>query len=290
MPQRSARPPAASLVKAFRSCYTDRAVNQDQLKALLLRLEPAAEEFTVIFSGKKSRKVDGLYRPDTREIIIHNRNLEHPRELVYTGIHELAHHIQFTAASLPVSGRAHTTAFWSIFHTLLARAEQQGSYESIFASDPEFTALTAAIKTEILAVGGDLVRKLGSRLLEAQALCRRHHVSFEDYLERVLGLPRSEAALSLKAGAYDLDPALGAENMKLLTRIREPEAREQAGAELLAGRLSPAQVRGRYLAERREEAEPLELLEQERSRLEAQIRRLKQRLAEIESRIAASHE
>lgn len=265
-------------------------MNQDQLKTLLLRLQPAAEDFAVIFSGKKSRKVDGLYRPDTREIIIHNRNLEHPRELVYTGIHELAHHIQFTTAALPVSGRAHTAAFWNIFHTLLRRAEEQGSYESVFTSNPDFIALTATIKNEILAAGGGLVRKLGRCLLQAQELCRRHHVSFEDYLERVLNLHRSEAALSLKASALDLDPALGAENMKLLTRINKPEERERAGTELLSGRLSPAQVRSRFLQEPNDESEPLELLEKERSRLEAQISRLKQRLAEVESRIAASHE
>ena len=263
-------------------------MNQDQLKILLLRLEPAVEAYTVIFSGKKSRKVDGLYRPDTREIIIHNRNLEHEQELVYTGIHELAHHIQFTTAALPISSRAHTAAFWSIFHTLLQRAEEQGSYPSIFSHNPEFTALTDKISGEILTVGGGLVRKLGSCLLEAQELCRRYHVSFEDYLERVLKLPRSEASVSLKACALNLDPALGAENMKLLTRIKLPEERGQAETELLAG-ATPAQIRSRYL-QRREEAAPLELLQQERTRLEAQIHRLKARLSEIENKIAASQE
>jgi hypothetical protein len=264
-------------------------VNQDQLKTLLLRLEPAAEEFALIFSGKKSRKVDGLYHPDRREIIIHNRNLEHEQELVYTGIHEFAHHIQFTTAALPITSRAHTAAFWNIFHTLLQRAEEQGSYESIFSRNPEFKILTATIKDEILTVGGGLVRKLGNCLLEAQELCRRYHVSFEDYLERVLNVPRSEAAFSLKACALDLNPNLGAENIKLLTRIKDPETREQACTELLAGGKSPAQIRSRYL-ERRQDAAPLQLLRQERQRLEAQIRRLKLRLAEVESKIAATPE
>ena len=46
-------------------------MNQTQVKELLLQLKEDVEEFSVIFSGKKSKKVDGLYKPDSREIIIH---------------------------------------------------------------------------------------------------------------------------------------------------------------------------------------------------------------------------
>ena len=48
-------------------------MNQDQLKT---KLDEYTEnkDFTVIFSGKTSKKVDGLYHPEKQEIIIHNKN------------------------------------------------------------------------------------------------------------------------------------------------------------------------------------------------------------------------
>jgi Zn-dependent peptidase ImmA (M78 family) len=66
-------------------------MNQDQVKEKLLKLHDCTEDFIVIFSGKKSKKVNGLYKPDKREIIIHNRNLDNDNLLLYTAIHELAH-------------------------------------------------------------------------------------------------------------------------------------------------------------------------------------------------------
>ena len=80
----------------------------------------------MIFSGKKSRKVDGLYKPETREIILHTGNFTTDDELVYTAIHEYAHHLQFTTSAMPISCRAHTTAFWSLFHDAALRGGAHG--------------------------------------------------------------------------------------------------------------------------------------------------------------------
>jgi len=62
-------------------------MNQDQVKELLLTLDKNVPDFSVIFSGKMSGKVDGLYYPDRREIIIHNKNFEEDGQLIYTAIH-----------------------------------------------------------------------------------------------------------------------------------------------------------------------------------------------------------
>ena len=80
-------------------------MNQSQIKDLLLRLEEDVEEFSVIFSGKKSLKVDGLYKPESREIIIHNKNTEDQNAIFYTSVHEFAHHIHVTKSVVPVSRR-----------------------------------------------------------------------------------------------------------------------------------------------------------------------------------------
>ena len=102
----------------------------------------SASTASVVFSGKQSKKVNGLYKPESREILIHNRNFKGDNALVYTAIHEFAHHIQFTKGEGKVSIKAHTNVFWNIFHNLLVQAEDKGLYDNIFRSDPDFIALT----------------------------------------------------------------------------------------------------------------------------------------------------
>ena len=64
-------------------------MNQDQTKALLLGIEGCKTDFSVVFTGKKSSMVNGLYKPLTREILIHNKNFQNDGQLVYTAIHEI---------------------------------------------------------------------------------------------------------------------------------------------------------------------------------------------------------
>lgn len=83
-------------------------MNQENVKQKLLQLEKVDTDFTVTFSDRKSKKVDGLYYPDRREIIIHNQNFVDENQLMYTAIHEYAHHIQFLKPDAPQNTRAHT--------------------------------------------------------------------------------------------------------------------------------------------------------------------------------------
>ena len=84
-------------------------MSNDQIKKVLLTLRKSAHDFTVILSGKKSRKVHGLYKPDTREIIIHNKNFTNDNELMYTAIHEYAHHLHCERKGGLSSGKGETT-------------------------------------------------------------------------------------------------------------------------------------------------------------------------------------
>ena len=62
-------------------------MNNDQIKDILINLEETSIEFTVTMSGKESTKVNGLYKPETHEIILHNLNFKTDNQLVYTAIH-----------------------------------------------------------------------------------------------------------------------------------------------------------------------------------------------------------
>src|SRR5208282_4050068 len=203
-------------------------LSNDQIKKALLSLRKSEHDFTVILSGKKSSKVHGLYKPDTREIIIHNRNFRNDNEMMYTAIHEYAHHLQFTTSVTPISVRTHTTAFWNLLHTLLFEAEEKNIYSNPFESIEEFRTLTAQIRGRFLEGSGTMMKELGRLLVQAHELCEKHGTSYSDYLDRVLALPRTSANVIVKAHTMDLDPRVGFENMRTLVSIRDERARGKA--------------------------------------------------------------
>jgi hypothetical protein len=259
-------------------------MNQDQVKSRLLELEPDTEEFTVIFTGKKSRKVNGLYKSDIREILLHNKNFADDNDLMYTAIHEFAHHLHFTRSPVPISGKAHQTAFWSIFHELLIKAEKMGIYRSVFNVDKEFTALTKKIKEDFLTHSGKLMKDFGALLMKAEELCKKTNMRFEDYVDRVLGLHRTTARFLMRMRELDLDPSLGFENMKTVASLRGGEDRAAAQAAFLSGK-SPDMVKAEFSLKPKER-DPAEILRREKHRIEKTLEALSRRLEEIDSRLA----
>ncbi|MBN1798955.1 MAG: hypothetical protein JW822_10275 [Spirochaetales bacterium] len=258
-------------------------MNQDQVKQLLLTLRSDVEEFFVIFSGKKSKKVNGLYKPDTREIIIHNKNMENDNAIIYTAIHEFAHHIQFTQTHSPLSARYHTVHFWDIFHSILFQAEKQGLYRNIFENDPEFQELTDRIKQDFLTVHGSLIQELGKVLIKAFELCNKHHVDFNDYVNRVLKIRHTNARFFIKLSQMNIDPEVGYENMKALSSIKDPAQRKQAESALKKDH-SPDMLRARFISKTKE-LNPVELLLSEKQRIEKTIASLTARLRVVKERL-----
>jgi hypothetical protein len=271
-------------------------MNQDQVKELLLSIEDAPMEFQVIFSGKKSAKVNGLYKPDTREIIIHNRNftLEGKQDdnlLLYTAIHEYAHHLHACSRGGKLSARSHTAEFWAIFHTLLEKAEAKDIYRNVFADSPELEKLTEKIREKYLAENGKLVKELGEQLLKAGELCEAIGARFEDYVDRVLCIPRLAVTMAVKMFQYDLNPQVGPDNMRFLAGIKNDNDRVAAEKALIGGR-SPDMVKtaikggAPVLPARPPREEDIKArLEKEKTRLERTIASLSKRLGEIEQEL-----
>ncbi len=258
-------------------------MNQDQVKEKLLILDDTVADFTVILSGKESKKVDGLYYPDSREIIIHNKNFNDDNQLIYTAIHEFAHHLHHTRSAVPVSSRAHTNRFWDIFHKLLIHAEEKGIYNNIFRQEKRFIDLTDNIKSKYLSVNGNLMKELGGLLEKAHALCEELNVSYDDYVDRELLLHRNTARLLMKINAMNINPAIGYENMKTVASIKDDFARGRA-EEAFAEGMSPDMVKAEY-ASRDKSDNSLDVLLQERDRIERSIDTLTKKLAKIERRI-----
>lgn len=256
-------------------------MNQDRVKELLLSIEDVPLDFSVVFSGKKSKKVNGLYKPDTREILIHNHNFSDDNMLMYTAVHEYAHHVHCCAKGGKLSGRAHTAEFWSILHGLLQKAEEKGVYRNVFADAPELDELTETIRKKCLYENGSLVKELGKLLLQANEVCGRIGARFEDYVDRVLRIPRVAAKTAMKIYQYNVNPSMGAENMKIVAGIRNEETRAAAEGALLSGK-SPDEVRTNIVRKAPAEEDPRDRLEKEKKRLERTIETLHKRLEEVE--------
>ncbi|HCM25160.1 MAG: hypothetical protein A2Z99_06120 [Treponema sp. GWB1_62_6] len=255
-------------------------MNQDRVKELLLSVEDAPMDFSVVFSGKQSKKVNGLYKPDTREILIHNRNFKEDNMLMYTAVHEYAHHLHCCSRGGKLSARAHSAEFWSILHGLLQKAEDEGVYKNVFADSPELESLTETIRKKCLYENGSLVKELGKLLMEANTLCTGIGARFEDYIDRVLRIPRVAARTAMKIYQYNVNPSMGADNMKIVAGIGNDETRTAAEGALLSGK-SPDEVKVQ-IARRPVQDDPKERLEKEKLRLERTIQTLTKRLEEVE--------
>jgi len=242
----------------------------------------------VIFSGKRSKKVNGLYKPDAREIIIHNRNFSDEKEqgenlLIYTAIHEYAHHLHACARGGHLSPRAHTAEFWAILHGLLEKAEKKKIYQNVFTGSVELEELSETIKKKYLMNNGKLMKELGQLLLKAHDLCTAIGGRYEDYIDRVLRIPRQAAKLAVRMFQYELNPETGADNMRFLASIPNEEKRLAAQNAILSGK-SPDTVKV-ALRQKDDDEDPRLRLEKEKLRLERTIVSLTRRLKEIEKEL-----
>ena len=262
-------------------------MNLEKVKEKLLAIEDAPLEFSVIFSGKKSKKVNGLYKPVSREIIIHNKNFQ-PDDtgqnlLLYTAIHEYAHHLHACSRGGTLSPRAHNSEFWAIFHALLEKAENKKIYNDVFSVSPELLKLTEVIRSKYLINNGELVKEMGKHLLKAHDLCTGIGVRFEDYVDRMLRIPRAAANMSMRMFEYDITPEIGADNMRFVAGIRNADERKAAETALIKGK-SPDTVKIQVRNKDKEE-DPVVLLEKEKARLERTIAALNKRLDDVKKEL-----
>jgi len=258
-------------------------MNQDQVKEKLLKLHDCDEDFTVIFSGKKSNKVNGLYNFGKREIIIHNRNFNADEAgnnlLFYTAIHELAHHIQYTEYKQK-SARAHTQLFYSILDDLADIAEKKKLYKTVI--DDETQKLIDEVQ-KISCEIAELQRRLGCVLLRLNEKCEEKGIRFDDVIERKAQISRKTIKQSIKAHNLGIDEKFGADVQEAVLKERD----ENKQMEMLIAAKKGKSVDQIKLSvatpEKKEKEDETESLEKEKHRLEKTITTLKRRLDEVES-------
>lgn len=268
-------------------------MTNERIKELLLELEASPIDFTVIQTGKESKRVNGFYKPDTHEIFLHNLNFKSDNMLVYTAVHEFTHHLltiekQETDPSYGQACRVHTQEFWARFGSLIKLAEEKGFYQIGWESNPELKELTEDIKSNYLAKNGELMQEFGKKLARAMELCKEADIRYEDYIDRVLCLPRNSEKDIRKVASVEINPAIGFDNMKTVASVKKKDARAEVEQQFVEGGQSPASVREmmKQKAAQARGVDPKTKLEKEKSRLEKTIAQLTQRLELVEESLA----
>lgn len=258
-------------------------MNQEQVKDKLLVLVDGKDDFTLLFSGKKSNKVNGLYHPEKNEIILHNKNFSNDNSMIYTAIHELAHHVHCSQSVGATQARSHTIEFKNIFHNLLDLAEKKGIYTNELFSNKEFTELTEKLKNNYILKNGELMKQFGKLLLDAYMLCEKYQVRFDDYVERVLSMQNSTARSVMKLASLNINPEIGFENMKIVSRIADEDKRKEVESAFIEGK-TPEVIKSQYL----EKPKPDDIIERlflEKEQVEKRIDSLRKKLKLIEDKI-----
>lgn len=268
-------------------------MTNEKIKEILLDIEESNLDFTVIQTGKESKRVNGFYKPDTHEIFLHNQNFKTETQLVYTAVHEYTHHLiteekQRENPAYICNSKVHTQEFWAKFGFLLQIAEEKKYYSMQWESDPELKELTEDIKTNYLAKNGELMQEFGKKLARAMELCDKANIRYEDYIDRVLCIPRTTAKDIQKVSIAKVNPAIGFENMKVVASVKKSDERAKVEQEFLQGGKSPSSVREmmKQKASERRGDDPKMKLEKEKSRLEKTIAQLTQRLNYVEESLA----
>jgi hypothetical protein len=223
-------------------------MNQDTVKEKLQSIHESPIEYAVMFSMKKSKMVNGLYKFVTKEIVIHNKNFvddegkQNETLLMFTAIHELAHH-GMDAEKGNKGSRPHTQDFWATFHSLLDITEKKGVYHA------EIDADTQKLIDNARAISGqiaDLQRTLGRVLLDIGKSCRESGLRTEDVIERKAQI--SKQSTKVAVAAYEMgDQGVGADIQTEAAKQRDEYSR---AAVIAAGHMGKSVVQAKKSASR----------------------------------------
>jgi hypothetical protein len=266
-------------------------MNQEQVKEKLESVHKSPIDYTAVFSGKKSLKAYGLYKPDTREIVIHNKNFKNgdgglnENLLMFTAIHELAHHVM-RAEKGDTGSRAHGQDFWATFHGLLGAAEERGVYRAEIDGGTQ-TLIDEARDISVRIAG--LQRELGRVICAIEVSCMDNGLRAEDIIERKAQIAKQTAKAAVAALRLG-DTGLGADMQAEAARQRAKAGREavteaaQNGASVIQAKKA---ARPESRMEPEDEAAKLVL---EKVRIERTVAVLERRLEEIRKELGELNE
>lgn len=256
-------------------------MTNEEIKQTLISLEKAEIDFSVTQTGRASQKVNGLYKPATFEIFLHNKNFTTENELIYTAIHEYTHHLisckqKKFGIEVKKGSRSHTTEFWAKFDDLLEKAVEAKIYTRKHSEDLSGLIDEAKkIDREIV----NLKKKLGKILSEIHEKSQEESIRFEDILSHDLNISKNTAEKCLKT--KNIEENFGQDEMETVLKVKDSHTRQNIIDGLKKGKTinqaSASIKKDKNLSK-------YEKLTKEKVRLEKTIQQLEERL-EIVSEI-----
>ena len=256
-------------------------MTNEEIKTTLVKLYDCKTDFTVVQTGKKSSKVNGSYKTDTHEILLHNRNFTTDNALMYTAIHELTHHILTTEKRVRTV-KAHSGIFWATFYDLIDKAIELKLYVR------ERSAETATLIKEAVEIQKKIIeaqKQLGLIIAQLYDSCQHNGERIEDIIEHDLQMTRNKAKdymVNKMSGSNDND-----EIAKAVRFAKDPAIKQAAQQAADAGK-TVAQVKAIAKLKAKatdDDLENPEQLKREAEHIEKTISRLNERLMQIQERL-----
>ena len=247
-------------------------MNNEQIKELLISLEDTDKDFSVTQSGKESKKINGLYKPESFEIIIHNNNFTTENQLIYTAIHEYTHHLiscKYKDKGEKLPARSHSTEFWAKFDDLLEIAVSKNLYKR------ERSELLSTLISEAKEIDKEIVKlqkKLGLLLKEIEKKSEEENVRFEDVITHDLNMTRTTAKKCVESNLINSDCG-----QSELETILKTNSKKRMEVELSISNGKTIN-QAKHNSTQSKESNPIDKLSKEKNRLEKTISQLQQRL------------
>ena len=254
-------------------------LTNETIKESLLKLYPCKEDFTVVMTGKEIKRVNGLYKPHTHEILLHNKNFKSDNALMYTAIHEFTHHVLTTEKGVKTN-KSHSGIFWSCFYDFIDTAIKSGIYSR------ERSEATRQLIEEAKQLQKELVeaqKKLGNLLQKIEESCKENGERHEDVFESDLQISRNKAKELMSMAIVNTD--FSDELTKTVLTAKDKILAKNA----IGGGKTPAQIKA--IAQKAtvpdDDLESPESLSREKKRLECTITKLQDRLVQVEETLAS---
>ena len=257
-------------------------LNPGMLKRKLLQIQKVSEDFTIEYEGKH-KTIDGLYRPETCTIVIYDENHVDDNGIIYTALHELAHHVDITTSIKPRKKQLHNTRFKSIFYGMLNDAERKKLYINPYENNPMFLNMKFKLDDLMTSIG-DAKKRMGVLLQEVYELCVDNNMPFDDFMERQMQIDMKKAQHLLMLPSLSITVSkVCFDNHKILCSAKDERKRKKALV-LLENDKSPAIVK-ETVKENDDPATTLDYLRKEREKLINELDRKSAKLEEIEAAI-----
>ena len=257
-------------------------MTNEEIKNKLTKLYDCKEDFTVTMSGKTSNRVNGLYKPATHEIILHNKNFKNDNQLMYTAVHEFTHHVLITEKGVKTT-KAHSGAFWATFYDFLDKAIKEGFYTRNRNSKTQ-ELITQAKDIQKALV--ELQKQFGAVLNKLHEVCKEEGERVEDVIESDLQMSRNKAkelqrmAVSDSEFSDEMTKTISSAKDVMLAKKAAEDGKTVEQVKAIAKKTKPVD----------DDLESPEQLRREKKRLESTIERLNDRLVQVEETLASMNE